>query len=94
VRDESDPGLPLQPTRLAEAARSAALDADVRAATRHDREARARPEQAVVADVGSSAGDLAHRRVGEKRRDHELALREVADRAEVNRLPSLVEEGR
>src|SRR4029077_19395112 len=68
--------------------------ADVRTAARHDREARDLPEQAVVADISGAPRDLAGFRIGEERRDDELAFREGADRAEVDRLHSSAEEGR
>ncbi len=58
--------------------------AEVRAAVREDREARLAAEQAVVADVRGAARDLARLRVLDERRDHELALREVRQEAEVD----------
>src|SRR6266576_3487492 len=59
--------------------------ADVRAAARHDREARRLADEAVVPDEGRPARDLAGLRVGQERGDHELAFRKCADRPEVDR---------
>jgi hypothetical protein len=58
--------------------------ADVRAAARHEREARHRLEQAVVAHVGGQARDLARLPIGEEGGDYELALGERRDRTQVD----------
>ena len=94
-RNEPDPAgaRPLQPVPLRED-RPVRLGrtADVGAAAGHDGEARPLSQQAVVADVGRPPRDLARLRIGEKGGDDELAFREAADRAEVDRPPSLAEE--
>src|SRR5436190_7640532 len=54
---------------------------DVRAAARHDREARHRPEQTVVAHVEGAARDLARLPIGQEGGDDELPLGERRDRA-------------
>src|SRR5579862_133230 len=62
--------------------------ADVRAAARHDCEARVVPELTVVADEDRPARDLARFRVGQERGDDELPFWERLDRPEVGgRLP-------
>src|SRR6478735_4748196 len=65
---------------------------DVRAAARHDREARLVADEAVVPHVGGPSCDLSHLGVGKESGDDELALRERVDRAEVDRSPPLPEE--
>src|SRR4029077_5930365 len=68
--------------------------ADMRATARHDREARDVPEQAVVADIRGAPRNLTGFRIGKERRNDELAFREGADRAEVDRLHSSAEKRR
>jgi hypothetical protein len=66
----------------------------VRAAARHDGEARQVTEEAVVADVGGAPRDLAGLRVGEEGGDDELAFGEGSDGAEVDGRRSLTDERR
>ena len=84
--EQLDPGLVGDEASRLVVDRAVRLDraAEVGAAVRENGEARLAAEQAVVADVGGAARYFARLRILDERRDHELAVREVRQEAEVD----------